>query len=459
MTEQTILVIDDEPDIRELVKDILIDEGYTVEIAHDGQSAAEQLTKITPMLVLLDVWMPDIDGISLLRQWRENNQLQFPVVMMSGHGTVETAVEATRLGAVDFIEKPLSLARMLMTIERALEQWKATPSLSTVTNKTNLVALPEIIGNSPYIKELRRSIERLASTDGNVMITGVNGAGKTTFARHIHRKSNRSEQAFVMVRAEALDDNNAAVDLYGSEYQSVVTTGFLEQANNGVLVINDIAALGEKAQKYLAAALASNQLTRVGGQHDITIDVRVMATTEEDLLNLVKSGNFNEDLYYRINVIQIKTEALHQHKEDIPMLLEYYVNWLHEQESLPYRHFTVGAQNSVRNHAWPGDVRELRNFVQRLMSLGSGTEVLPAEVEKSLEATKLPVEQQGDFLRIPLDLALREARAEFEKAYLVRQLQAVNGRIGELAQRVGMERTHLYRKLRSLGIDSRRSGE
>lgn len=456
MSETFVLVVDDEPDIRELVSEILEDEGYRVATAQNGAEAREVRQQRTPDLVLLDIWMPDVDGISLLKEWRDNDQLHFPVVMMSGHGTVETAVEATRLGAIDFVEKPLSLSRLLMTIEKAQTSWRAEGGGPSVAAQEKSV-IPELVGGSSYARQLRSQIERVGNNDAAVLITGPHGSGKSLIAQHVHAIGQRQGRALVCCRAEAIGEETAAVELYGSEYEGSVSTGFLERAQGGVLLLNDVGDLSQSAQKYLLAALDAGRFMRVGGSASLNLDVRVMATSAEDLSALVEAGAFSQELYYRLNVLPLQTQPLADHKEDIPALLEYFVNWFTEQEGLGYRHFNVSAQNSVRNHDWSGDIRELRNFVQRLMILGSGKEVSSEEVNEAIQSRveSKTVPLVGETMMVPLELPLREARAEFERVYLTRQLEKVNGRIGELAQRVGMERTHLYRKLRSLGIDSK----
>lgn len=461
MSDSFILVVDDEPDIRSLVQEILEDEGYSVRSAENAATAREALAEKRPDLALLDIWMPDEDGISLLKSWRDGGQLDFPVVMMSGHGTVETAVEATRMGAVDFVEKPLSLAKLLMVVERALQTPVEAPAVVAAGQvpKEPPPPPPEIVGSSDYVKSLREQAARIAENDAPVLISGEAGSGKGVLARHIHALSEQREGPFVSIRGDGLTEKSAATELYGSEYAGVVNPGILEQARGGSLYISDFGSLPINAQTLLLATLESRQFTRVGGSQPLPLNARIIAATGDNLRDRAAIGQFREDLYYRIAVLPLQTVGLRDHKQDIPALLEFYVNWFVEREKLPYRHFNVAAQNRLRNHDWPGNIRELKNLVQRVMILGSGVEVGVDEVEQALSSGEAAIsgDTGGGLMTVPLGLPLREARAEFERAYLRAQLKAVEGSIVELARRVGMERTHLYRKLRSLGIDAGRS--
>jgi len=458
MAAKTILVVDDEPDIRTTVQEILADEGYDVSIAENAATARERRESIKPDLVLLDIWMPDEDGITVLKGWRDAGELEFPVVMMSGHGTVETAVEATRMGAVDFIEKPLSLQKLLMTVDRSLRNWNQpvnTPELK-VAEKLDPM---ELVGQSTYMRGLREHVERLADTDAAVMLIGPSGTLKHEIAQHIHLKG-RADAAFVVLSGDLLEERTAAAELFGSEYDGQRHAGLLEQANGGTLYLQDFTELPLVAQKLLNTALERGEFQAVGGTQPRPLAVRVIAGSNDDPRQAVSAGRLLEEFFYRLNVVPIQTLALNEHREDIPLLLEVLVSRLTEQEGLTYRHFNVAVQNKLRNHDWQGNVLELRNLVKRLLILGEDSEVSTAEVDSALV---VPAGEESslseDSMRLPLHLPLREARAEFEKAYLSRQLVDVGGRMGDLAERIGMERTHLYRKMRSLGIDTRRARE
>jgi len=416
MTAKSILVVDDEPDIRETVQEILIDEGYVVTTAENAATATQLRDSINPDLVLLDVWMPDEDGITLLANWQAHGALECPVVMMSGHGTVETAVEATRLGAVDFVEKPLSLQKLLRTVDKSLQSW------SRITPQADACVQPkpiEWVGNSEYSRDMREQLPKVVSTAAPVLISGPAGSLKHQIAQRLHIDGERYGKPYVIVRCDALDPRTAAVELFGGEHAGEQTVGLIEQAGGGTLFLQDVFELPAAAQKQLDACLASGSFHRVGGTGTLSLDARVVASTDG-------------------------------------------VDYLVENENLGYRHLGVAAKNRLRHADWPGDLVQLLNFIKRLLILSDGPEVSVDEVDAALEnvADATPHSgPEGDLFRLPLHLPLREARAEFERVYLARQLVDVDGRMGDLASRVGMERTHLYRKLRSLGIETKRASD
>jgi len=450
MTAPYVLVVDDEPDIRRLVQEILEDEGYEVAVAENGDAARRQRRARRPDLVLLDIWMPDVDGISLLKEWSEADEgLPFPVIMMSGHGTVETAVEATRLGAYDFIEKPLSLAKLLVTIERALEADKL--KRENVGLRRGAHPMVEPVGRSAVMQHLRDQVKRIASHDTWVLMTGEAGAGKKTFARYLHQHSARRAGPFVEMAVGSIAGENSAVELFGSEEDDTVHYGRLEQANGGVLFLDEVSDMDAETQARLLSALESQSFLRVGGTEPVRVDVRIVASSHKDMAALVREGRFREDLYYRLNVVPLYILPLREHCEDVPELLAFAVDQSVAQDNLAYRRFTVAAQNRLRNYSWPGNVRELKNLVQRLLILGAGEEIDVDEVEQGLFAQP----HKGGANAAPglYDLPLREAREQFERDYLQHQLDACDGSVGRLAKVVGMERTNLYRKLRALGID------
>lgn len=449
MSQSLVLVVDDEPDIRDLVREILEDEGYAVVVAEDVKTAREAVEEQLPDLVLLDIWMPEQDGVSLLKEWRDAGQLKFPVVMISGHGTVETAVEATRLGAVDFIEKPLSLARLLLTVEKAINSF--TPSGGAVASQNR--PLTPIVGNSEYSRDLRSKIEKSASqNDSGIVVEGERATGKLLIAKHIHMVSPRSAQPFVTLRCDSLSDANAARELLGSDNSA----GYLESAASGTLCLIDLEELPATAQTILLEALSRGAASRIDGS-SVPFKARVIACSSADIQKAIAQGDFNNELYYRLAELVINTLPLREHPEDVPLLLSYYVDRMVEQDGLPYRHFSVAAQNKLRNMEWPGNILELINFVQRLLIVGNGVEIDASEIELVQGSSGAQsYEMTGDTMRLPLNIPLREARTEFERLYLQRQLDKVDGNIVELARIVGMERTHLYRKLRSVGIQAGR---
>jgi two-component system, NtrC family, nitrogen regulation response regulator NtrX len=450
-----VLVVDDEPDIRTLVQEILQDEGYEVEVAGTLAEARERHKARLPEVVLLDIWMPDGDGISLLKEWQEGGAREFPVIMMSGHGSVETAVEATRLGAYDFLEKPLSLAKLILTVARALEAEQLARENLGLRQQLERSAYPE--GESRLMQDLRAQVRRIALHDTWVLISGEAGVGKQTFARYLHSQSSRRARPFVEVAVASLAPEDAAVELLGQEQGERVRHGLLERASGGVLFLDEVADMDLQVQGRLLNALEQRRLTRVGGSEPVSVDVRVVAATQKDLAAMVREGTFREDLFYRLSVVPLSIPPLREHLEDVPVLVEHFVASLHEHEGLPLRRFNPEAMQRLCRHDWPGNVRELRSVIQRLLILGSGDDVSGAEVEFSLSGRGVrgPLETAPG--AIPMDLPLREAREEFEREYLLHQLERAEGNMTRLAERVGLERTHLYRKLKALGIEPRKS--
>jgi two-component system, NtrC family, nitrogen regulation response regulator NtrX len=452
MTASRILVVDDEADIRGLLKEILSEEGYEVEVAADaGQARSSRATQV-PDLVLLDIWMPDTDGITLLREWSVTDGYDCPVVMMSGHGTVETAVEATRLGAFDFVEKPLSLTKLLRTVERALDAGRRK-RLSERAQGSSL-AVP--IGKSKVTQALRDQVQNAASSSSPVLLVGELGSGREAYARYLHSLSPRSSKPFFMVVAASLSGDPAAA-LFGSERDGKVELGALDQATGGTLYISGLEDLSGDAQRALTGAIEQNGYTRVGGRERLTINVRWISSAQEGFESRTTIEPFRRDLLAHLNVITLRIPPLREYAEDVPDLLRFYVDRLVDDQHLPLRRFSVAAQNRLRNYPWPGNVGELKNLVQRVLVLGAGEEIRLEEIEREL-AVKLAVDEplvKQDLLALPL----REAREQFERAYLQQQLLLCNGKVGQLAKRVGMERTHLYRKLRALGVDFRQLGE
>ncbi|MGQ9659385.1 MAG: sigma-54-dependent transcriptional regulator [Thermochromatium sp.] len=450
MSATHILVVDDEPDIRRLVKEILEDEGYAVAVAENGEAARRALRDRRPDLILLDIWMPDIDGISLLKEWSKDDALPCPVIMMSGHGTVETAVEATRLGAYDFLEKPLSMAKLLLTIKRAIEADKL--HRENIGLKRRAPYVHEPVGRSAVMQRLREQVKRIAQHDTWVLITGEAGSGRETFARYLHAQSARRERPFIDLSVASLAGDNAARELFGVEEGEHTHYGSLEKAAGGTLLLDEVADMEWEAQSKLLGALDSGSFLRVGGREPVHIDVRIIAITQRNLEDEVRAGRFREDLFYHLNVVPLHIPPLAEHAEDVPDLLNFYLDYFATHEKLPYRRFSVGAQNFLRNYSWPGNVRELKNLVQRVLILGAGDEISQKEVESALGASPQVQIQTLNGL-VSFDQPLRQAREQFEKAYLDYQLEKHQGNVSKMAKEAGMERTHLYRKLRSLGIE------
>ncbi len=453
MSSARILVVDDESEIRGLLKEILADEGYEVDVAAHAAQARVMRTQNEPDLILLDIWMPDVDGITLLREWAEQDAELCPVVMMSGHGTVETAVEATRLGAFDFVEKPLSLAKLLRTVERALNSGRNRRH----QGRTLAQPLLAPVGKSRVMHALREQVQQVAPHDTPVLIIGEPGSGRESFARYIHSLSPRSAGPFVQWVATGVSDEGAAIALLGAEDATGAHAGVLEQAAGGVLFINGIEDLPARAQGLLVAALETQSFTRVGAAAAQKLNIRIIASAALRFTSPDPEASVRMELMSRLNVITLHVPPLREYAQDVPELLRYYVDRLVDEQRLPFRRFGVAAQNRLRNYPWPGNVRELKNLVQRLLILGGEEEIKLEEIERELAAhapANEPLVKQ-DLLALPL----REAREHFERAYLQQQLILCNGKVGQLAKRVGMERTHLYRKLRSLGVDFRQLAE
>lgn len=457
MAGRHILVVDDEPDIRSLVRDILEDEGYSVTTAENGEAARKARLARRPDLILLDIWMEDIDGISLLREWSESGDLPCPVVMMSGHGTVETAVEATRLGAYDFIEKPISLAKLLITVERAFE----SDRLQRENTDLRVYAQPvvEPIGRTVIMNQLRSQARKIAQHNSSVLISGESGSGMRTFARYIHDQSPRRNGPFVEIAVGSISEHNSAEELFGHEEGEAVSYGRLEQANGGSLCIGDVADMDLQTQARLLSVLQTHTFRRIGGNGNVDVDMRMIATTHKNLEQEVAAGRFREDLFYQLNVLPLRIPPLREHEDDVHDLLNFYIDYMVSNEHLPYRHFSVAAQNRLRSYNWPGNIRELKNLVQRLLILGSGDEIGVDEIDHAISAQQQAGTEGKPGPALPYDLPLREAREQFEYNYLLHQLEAAGGSIGKLSKQVGMERTHLYRKLRALGIDHKKVTE
>ncbi|MCH9027225.1 MAG: sigma-54-dependent Fis family transcriptional regulator [Proteobacteria bacterium] len=446
MSNPQVLVVDDELDIRTLLQEILSEEGYQVTVAADADEARAAWVDHKPDLVLLDIWMPGTDGITLLREWSDGKPLACPVVMMSGHGSVETAVEATRLGAFDFVEKPLSLAELLRTVERAINEGQSARPYS----KMKVPDMVAPIGKSKKMKALRDQAQKLAPHDTPVLLLGEAGTGREAFARYIHAMSPRAAAPFVTISGGSLQPDQAAQKLFGNQKGSNVSAGAFEKANGGTLFINELGDLDPDVQTLLLGVLEQGSFQRIGNDTDISLSLRLLSSADSNL-DLSKNGPVRTDLLALLNVVQLHVPPLREYAEDVPDLLRYYVDKLVNSEGLPYRRFGVAAQNRLRNYPWLGNVRELRNLVQRHLIMSKEEEISLEEIENDIAAqpaSNEPLVKQ-DLLALPL----REAREQFEKAYLQQQLILCGGKVGLLAKRVGMERTHLYRKLRTLGVE------
>ena len=451
--QQHILVVDDEPDIRNILQDILQDEGYSVSVAENAEQARIRFREDQPNLVLLDIWMPKEDGISVLKGWVENQILgDTPVVMISGHGTVENAVEAVKLGAYDFLEKPLSTGKLLLSVERGLEN--ASLREENKQLKSRLKYNSPMISNSDSSRELLRHIQLLGPTDSWVFITGESGTGKHLVAQKVHENSPRANFSFVELNLAAMPSNGVAQALFGSEVDNKVVLGRFEEAKGGTLFINEVLGLNLKTQNMLLSALQERQFLRLGGNEYIELDVRVIVTTSGNPQKAVNEGLFSEDLYYRLNVIPIQVPALRQRRKDLPELIELFIEDVASKNQLDVPSVTSEAMTALSEYKWPGNVRQLQNVIQRLLVLNSGNKIdldavksaLGGDVDMRQKSAQLPDYFEGD---------MRKAKEEFERAYLSHHLETVEGNVSKLAKKVGLERTHLYRKLKNLDISAR----
>ena len=479
MSDGKILVVDDEAEIRAMVGDILREQGYTVYAAGNGRQAREMAGnaalsavakgatskpaaamaavghspgRVAPDIVLLDIWMPDIDGISLLKQWRGNGGLPFHVVMMSGHGTIETAVEATRLGAYDFLEKPISTPKLLLTVKRALQ----AIDLARENEQLRRGAADETtpLGESDAMKNLRRQAATAAKQRAPVLLKGEPGSGRESYARYIHRLGRR-RGPFITLGIGAGDENQQTA-LFGKEYAGKVYSGRLEQADGGTLYLDEVADLDADTQKKLLAALREAAFSRVDGARPVALEARVIAATRHDLEQAARAGRFREDLYYFLNVAPVLLPPLKSRAADIPMLLEHYANYYMRRDHLPQRTFSRDAVSYLQRYAWPGHLRELKNLVQRLLLLGDNATISLRDVRRVLEYALQPPAAGKDWDDGIMDMPLRAAKERFERDYLVRQWRRAGGSISRLARKIGMERTHVYRKLKHLGLDHNR---
>jgi two-component system, NtrC family, nitrogen regulation response regulator NtrX len=449
MSSPHILVVDDEADIRGLLKEILSEEGYEVDVAANAAQARASRARQVPDLVLLDIWMPDVDGITLLREWSTAATDGCPVVMMSGHSTVETAVEATRLGAFDFVEKPLSLAKLLRTVERALDAGRRHRQSGKLLGSP--LAMP--IGKSKLMQQLRAEVQQLATNPAPVLLVGEPGCGREAVARYLHERGPHGTAPFVALVASSLREADAEERLFGTPR----SPGLLAEAGNGTLFIHELEDLPPAAQRLLVGVFESGQFARAGGGEPMPFRARLVSSAQPGVEQRAGTDGVRRDLLAHLNVLIVRVPPLREYAEDVPELLRHQVDRLVDADGLTFRRFAVAAQNRLRNYPWPDNVRELRHLVHRMLIHGGPEEIRLEEIERELAVQTPPDEPlvKQDLLALPL----REAREQFERAYLQQQLLLCNGKVGQLAKRVGMERTHLYRKLRSLGVDFRNISE
>jgi two-component system nitrogen regulation response regulator NtrX len=451
-----ILIVDDEADIRDLVAGILEDEGYETRTAKNSDDALAAVALRRPSLVFLDIWLQGsrLDGLQLLDAMKQEHP-ELPIVMISGHGNIETAVAAIKQGAYDFIEKPFKADRLVLVAERALENSRLKREVKQLKQLAPLP--PALIGKSAAMSQLRQGIERVAPTNSRVMIVGPSGAGKELAARTMHDMSGRANGPFIVINAAAITPERMEIELFGVDHSNGTEQrkpGALEEAHGGTLFIDEVADLPRETQNKILRVLVEQTFQRVGGTAKVSVDVRVVSSTSRNLEALIAEGRFREDLYHRLSVVPIRVPALSERREDIPELVDYFMEQISSATGLPKRRIGEDAMAVLQSHNWPGNVRQLRNNVERLMILAGGdpdavvdASMLPPDVGSMVP--NMPNGNGGEQL---MGLPLRDAREVFEREYLVAQISRFGGNISRTAEFVGMERSALHRKLKALGI-------
>ncbi len=451
-----ILVVDDEGDIRELISGILEDEGHRCRLARDSDEALRAIEERRPHLVVLDIWLQGsrLDGLEVLSTVKRVHP-DLPVVIISGHGNIETAVTAIKRGAYDYIEKPFKADRLLLVTMRALEAYHLKREVKHLKERSTQSS--EMIGKSTAINQLRSQLDRVAPTNSRVLIRGSSGAGKELAARVLHAKSNRSEGPFVVLNAAAMAPDRVEEELFGTEDRTggPRKVGALEEAHGGTLYIDEIADMPLETQGKVLRVLVEQKFLRVGGSQKVAVDVRIISSTSRDLEREMAEGKFREDLYHRLNVVPLRVPSLAERRDDVPDLIQYFVQQVAQTSGLSPRKIGEDAIAVLQAHDWPGNVRELRNNIERLMILAGGdpdaiitADMLPEEIGSNVP---LPVNGGAEHL---MSLPLREAREIFEREYLLAQINRFGGNISRTAEFVGMEHSALHRKLRALGVSS-----
>jgi two-component system nitrogen regulation response regulator NtrX len=451
---QSILIVDDEQSIRKSLTGILQDEGFSPFSTASGEAAIEKISQEKPDLVLLDIWMPGMDGMETLSRIRDMYPDQL-VVMMSGHGTIETAVKATKLGAYDFIEKPLSLEKILLCIQNAVKVSQLVEENREL--KERFGKEHEMIGNSKPIKELKQHIKIAAPTSGWILITGENGTGKELVARAIHKNSRREEKPFVEVNCAAIPEELIESELFGHEKGSFTgaTTqrrGKFDQAHMGTLFLDEIGDMSLKTQAKVLRILQERKFERVGGNKTIEVDVRVIAATNKDLEKEISNGNFREDLYYRLNVIPFHVPPLRDRKADIPLLANHFLEYFCSKESREIKVLNDEAMQAIKSYLWPGNVRELKNLIERLAIMSPGNTITRSQLPQAVCDRSQPALNEQAAACLTAE-NFRMAKEEFEKEYLIQKLTENEWNISRTAEAIQIERSNLHRKIKAYGIE------
>ncbi|MCV3270924.1 nitrogen assimilation response regulator NtrX [Roseobacter sinensis] len=446
-----ILIVDDERDIRELISDILQDEGFATRLAGNSDDAMAAINAEAPALIVLDIWLKDsrMDGIDILKAVKRDNP-DVPVVIISGHGNIEIAVAAIKQGAYDFIEKPFNIDQLLVVIRRAMETSRLRRENQSLRRRD--VTKSEMIGSSAAFRALVGQLDKVTKSNGRVMLTGPAGCGKEVAARYIHANSNRASAPFVTVNCAGVAPERMEEVLFGRETpERGVEPGLLEEAHGGVIYFDEVADMPVGTQSKILRVLVDQQFQRVGGNDKVRVDLRVISSTNRDLQQAILAGTFREELYHRLNVVPIAVPSLEERREDIPALAEHFIAEMNASQGLPLRSLSGDAEALMQTMVWPGNVRQLKNLIERVLILGDET--------GPIEARELPgpEDSSGDENRVVLSgalatLALREAREAFEREYLLTQINRFGGNISRTATFVGMERSALHRKLKSLGV-------
>jgi two-component system nitrogen regulation response regulator NtrX len=452
-----ILIVDDEKDIRDLIGDILKDEGYSIRLAGNSDDCMAEINDEVPSLMILDIWLKDsrMDGIDILKSVKRDNP-DVPVVIISGHGNIEIAVAAIKQGAYDFIEKPFNIDQLMVVVSRAMETSRLRRENADLRRRD--VTASDLLGSSPAFKGLKLQLDKVTKSNGRVMLSGPAGSGKELAARFIHSNSGRASAPFVSVSSATIEPERMEEVLFGRETpERGVEKGLLEQAHGGVVYFDEVADMPLGTQSKILRVLTEQQFTRVGGADKVRVDLRVVSSTSRELRTEIAQGRFRQELYDRLNVVPIQVPSLEERREDIPELTTHFIEMFHRSQGLPLRSLSPDAEALLQTMTWPGNVRQLRNVIERVLILGDGTGPISAHELPGQETTGDSGNRYvvgGTIATLPL----REAREMFEREYLLAQINRFGGNISKTAGFVGMERSALHRKLKSLGVVSSGKG-